>query len=78
MTITLSSSDTAWVSFVMIWCTTVATESLLEELGACTDWSVSEMSFVADTAALSALFVIAGVVCPNVMQLHRPIVVMRT
>jgi hypothetical protein len=37
ITITQSSSDTALVSFVMICFTTVATVSLLDELGACTD-----------------------------------------
>jgi hypothetical protein len=51
----------------------VATVVLLEELGAApvlTDLC-SEIPFVAHTAALSALLVIAGVVCLDAMQLRR-------
>jgi hypothetical protein len=37
MIIALSSSDTVLMSSIMIWCTTVSTVSLLDEIGACTD-----------------------------------------
>jgi hypothetical protein len=37
MTIILSDCDRAPLSSVMIWCTIVATLSLLDEPGACTD-----------------------------------------
>jgi hypothetical protein len=78
MTIALYYSDIALVSSVMIWCTTVATVPLLEELGDCTDRPVFWISFVEDTAALSALFVVAGVVYLDAVQLPRAAVVMWT
>jgi hypothetical protein len=37
MTVTLSYSDTAPLNSVMIWCTTVATELVLDELEECSD-----------------------------------------
>jgi hypothetical protein len=78
MTITLSSSDTALLSSVIIWWTTVATVSLLANWQPDLTDLFSEIPFVADTSAFSALCVVADVVCLDVMQLRRTAVVMWT
>jgi hypothetical protein len=75
MTITLSSCDTALMSSVMF----CALQWL--QCHCYTKWEpeltdlLSEIPFVADTAALSASPVVAGVVCLDAVQLRRTAVV---